>query len=355
MLNLRLLANIINDAHIKGNKALEGTNFADAINYMRDYADYLARYDSPSYVSSHIKRLLEELSSVSHVEMFLNLKPNKQALHDKTRDLTNDFFAPSTAPVLTLPGGWANHNDDDNNHAMLYQFKMDKHGFVTLSVFNAGAGLEYHNKADTPDKSRYLAVKSFQIGHYKDIKQPHFQGFLKTLMYSKLPHLRQDDSNPEIDADTFYKQIIPQVYALNQQSQDQQSRVQAIQPPEVTTSGQLAGTCSQRALQQYIKQAFDTLGEYQRFIFHYKLYVFKDYINNALPQEQMLQAMVEQQLAHARDELLRILNLPGLFSNSDKKMLWQQIDDCYQKWLDNDKLIEGAPGLEKNSDDHHEN
>ena len=181
-----------------------------------------------------------------------------------------------------------------------------------------------------------------------------FQGFLQTLMYSQLPHLRRDDSNPEIDADTLYKQIIPQVYALNQQSQDQQSRVQEIQPPEVTTSGQLAGTCSQRALQQYIKQAFDTLGEYQRFIFHYKLYIFKNYINNALPQEQMPQVMVEQQLAHARDELLRILNLPGLFSNSDKKMLWQQIDDCYQKWLDYVKVIEGAPGLEENSDDHHE-
>ena len=344
MINLRLLANIINDAHIGGNKSLQGAIFAKVIDYMRSYVSHLIQHHNHSY--EQVKLLLNELSSVSNIETFINSKPDEQELHDKARALTQYFLQASQEKVLTLPGGWRNYYGDDNHHAMLYQFKMDN-GFVILSVFNSGAGLEYHDRADTPEKQRYLAIRSFQIGHYTQIEQSHFQGFLKTLLYSRLPHLRQDDLNPKIDAKTLYEQILPQVYALNKYSQ-----VRVIEQPQVTTSGQLAGTCPQRALQQYIKQAFDTLEDYQRFIFHYKLYAFEDYINYGLAEENLPRVMVEEQLNNARNELLRILNLKELFSNSAKQALWQRIDDSYQKRLDYNQLAEHTSVSEKDSDYH---
>lgn len=180
-----LFAHIENDANLSGVYNLEGQKFINTISYLQQYLDQLQskREVPPAYVNlisdtNYLKTVeskrAEIIQSGSLDEDIVNLADT----------ITNDILTLDIGERLLLPGGWLNF---DGGHGMVYQITRTEHGF-RFTVFNAGAGIEYHHKKSSIEKELYNPTKTWEFPFPKTPHEKKSLVFYRTSPQGKVTH-----------------------------------------------------------------------------------------------------------------------------------------------------------------------
>jgi len=169
---------------------------------------------------------------------------------------------------ILVPGGW---NDSHGGHAIIYSFCKDENGNIRFSINNSGAGLQYHPKRSESDKELYCPIKEYLIPRNSRGDRKGFANFIYSLLVQRAQKLRDKSV---VTAEYLYCDVISKISFLD---------AHALAPPErmedyCYTGGQLSGTCSQRSIHQMLKARFSSLDSYRRFIYGFKHFALRHYI-----------------------------------------------------------------------------
>ncbi len=323
-INANLFAHIENDASLKGTFKLEGNKFERTVKYL---SDYLIKLKSKQQnVPPEYTTLLNQLEFLVDIEQ----KTNAISISGNT-DLSVTKLAQSIAEnilnmppdsKLLIPGGW--HNSD-GGHAMVYEFTPAGDGFNFTAV-NAGAGLQYHGKKSGKEKDVYNPQKTWHVPTPNTPRSnAELIAFIERLIRARLPVEAQKMNKP-IDEKVLYEEIFPQISHIDGQEID----ISGITPAHVFTGGQLSGTCSQRCIHQMMKILTPEEKKYQEFIFDFKQYALYEYAHDCIQGKEPYNRAVAAQIRLAIENNLKILNIPGLFTEKRIAKELQKIAELEQ-------------------------
>ncbi len=273
-INASIFGHIMLDSELSGRFGVQGNTFKNTFGYFHYYFESIkknrSRMESMSQIN--ITRLntlaTAMLKLVEREEEILSLNNTWSTQHKVTlfaNKTAYEVMALADGQDLLLPGGWVNR---DGGHAMIYQFHKEPHGTWLFSMYNAGAGIEFHDKQSSTDNERYFPVKSYVL----PANTSHTE--LGILIYRLI--LPQLPFNPArgttfCNAPYLYQEIDKSLPFLQAETR--------LATGTYTTVGQLSGTCTQRSIHQMLKHQFDTLEEYQQFILEFRLHALHDFID----------------------------------------------------------------------------
>ncbi|KTD07607.1 DUF3638 domain-containing protein [Legionella jamestowniensis] len=316
-----LFAHIENDANLSGVYNLEGQKFINTISYLQQYLDQLQskREVPPAYVNlisdtNYLKTVeskrAEIIQSGSLDEDIVNLADT----------ITNDILTLDIGERLLLPGGWLNF---DGGHGMVYQITRTEHGF-RFTVFNAGAGIEYHHKKSSIEKELYNPTKTWE---FPFPKTPHekkeLSFFIGRLLKARLPTA----TRKAFDEKILYEETLASISHIGGYE---------VVPEKIPdfgyTSGQLSGTCAQRCIHQMLKLNSSSAKVYERFIFKFKHYALLDYVKACFDtKEEPLTPAVINQIRFAIENNLKILNISNLFDAEKTQHYFTELSQIKEK------------------------
>ena len=313
-INISLLAHIAADSELQGRYGVQGQVFANTIGYFKQY---LIRTHSGT------ESLRQLVASVSQLHTLA------KEIHALTRQGANsaravmDQFSSRVADQivelqpnqeLMLPGGW--RNTTTPGHAMIYHFKREENEVIRFYIYNAGAGVEYHEKISLPDNERYFSTKVYEFP--ANVSCVQLNHLIERLLLACVPHLRAH----EWDETKLYEQSIDEVIPhLVDLTETQPQLASELFDEVLTTTGQISGTCTQRCIHQMVKHHFgNDLGAYQRFILDFKISAIDDYLrtytrNGRLHCHPHIQELINLAIVNT----IKICDIPSLFVDSHEK------------------------------------
>jgi hypothetical protein len=320
-----LFAGIENDPFLTGMYNLEGTRFLKNVEYLDKYLNQLRTAGEP--VPPEYLTLLNQMKSFVTIEQSLEgvFKGTKPASDVDTiaNTIATDLMSMPENSTLLVPGGW---HDADGGHAMVYPFKVTKNGF-DFTAINSGDGLEYHAKKSSREKELYNPTKSWQFSRPTTPQEiAELVGFITRLLKARLPVPAGQQKRP-MSAKALYEEIFPSISYLGGVEVEANRKV----PEYAFTGGQLSGTCAERCLHQMLKIHSKSLTEYQRFIFKFKLYALFDYSQECFEGREPFNSAVAHQMHLAIENNLKILNIPGLFSETEVRAQVSKLETLQQK------------------------
>lgn len=335
-----LFAHIHNDAFLSGTYKLQGNLFTNAISYFNKYFDLLDK--NGELITPAYRELLKNLAYLEPIEQALqtvyvdvDTKPLAEKVAKDLRDLPEQ-------ESLVIPGGWRNR---DGGHAMVYQFTKEADGYI-FTVFNAGAGIDYHAKKSTRDKELYNPRKMWSIPTPTTAKKrAELEHFIGRLLQARVPASKQNVKK-NVDEKALYEGIFPTISYLNGKELDADAGMKE----HAYTGGQVSGTCTQRCLHQMLKINSASGADYQHFIFKFKLHSLQEYVDACLRGKQPFNHAVAEQIYLAIDNSLKIINIPKLFAKDEfqrhvatlmqlKKAVDQAARSAMQTPVDNPEVV----------------
>jgi hypothetical protein len=323
MINASLFALIQNDAFLSGTYGLEGHRFINTVQYLKEYFDTLkigSEPLSPEYLE--LIQDVEDLVKVEHdlEDHFLGHKSKTSGQIAAT--IANDLKKLPFGAKKLIPGGW---HDKDGGHAMAYQFIRERNGFRFV-VFNSGAGIKYHAKKSTNHKELYNPTKTWLFPMPKTPKDENeLSNFIERLLKARLPN-GPGQRVKGMSAKVLYEEILPSISYLHGEETDANDGF----PEHGYTGGQLSGTCAQRCIHQMLKVNSTSEDAFQRFIFKFKIHALQDYANACLTGKQPFNHAVAEQIYLAIENNLKILNTPGIFTESEINYYFDNLTDLKQ-------------------------
>ncbi|MDA9272252.1 hypothetical protein N9Q05_02605, partial [bacterium] len=329
--NINLLCHICLDSDTKGRFGVQGNIFSNTFGYLNQYLT-----DNKN-LPSHLEKFQSIMSNlVANENAILKINDSKDNdLADFANKIKNEIIQQlQSSPEMNimLPGGWRNPN---GGHAMIYQFQKTKEGKLRLSVYNAGAGIDKHERTSFTTTERYYPIKAY------DIKQPinedELSNLISTLVLPQLPPSHPIRKNETYGADKLYDHIARVLPYLKAEP------VLATEflDEKVTTAGQISGTCSQRSIHQLLKINFNDLPNYQRFILDFKMHALRDFIGtHEAPRSKEIANLLKKICINN----LKIIMQPEVFNDDlpeDKELKKQLIEELAQlkKQVTADKAI----------------
>lgn len=304
-IDLSLFCHILNDPFLKGTFELEGNSFERTIYYLDTYC----RGHADHAIAARVHDLLTELRYLQEKAARIATITTESGLERLSSDIATQIDHLATDKTISIPGGWETPH---GGHAMTYQFKKarDAEGECLLfTVYNAGAGLDYHERRSEKDKELFYPTQTYRIP--LPVNQIELKNYIKKLLLAQLPALRPTDQQA-FDEKNLYEDVLPGIHFLSGRL------LPAATSEHLLTASQLSGTCNQRSLQQLLKGQFATKRDYQRFIYQFKLHALKDYVAQARRSSHLEHAEVQHQIRQAVHSLQRILNVKDLFSADEK-------------------------------------
>ncbi|WP_040534262.1 DUF3638 domain-containing protein, partial [Legionella drancourtii] len=310
VMDASLFAHIHNDAFLSGTYKLQGNLFKNTIAYLNQYCNYLS--NNGTSIPAAYRKLMHNLLYLQQVEEGMEGVVVDAETKPLAAKICDDLRQMKSPDNILIPGGWHNRN---GGHAMVYQFSLDTDGYL-FTVFNAGAGLDYHAKRSIQDKELYNPRKTWFIPIPKTEKeQAELEHFISRLLQARVP-ASDNNAKKGVNADVLYTEIFSSISYINGTEINADERF----PEYAYTGGQLLGTCSQRSIHQMLKINSDTLDTYQHFIFKFKLYSLHEYTQLCLDGTQPFNEAVADQIYLAIDNSLKILNIPGLFTQNELRL-----------------------------------
>ena len=323
-IDLSLFSHIENDPFLSGTYKLEGNQFGRTIEYLTRYCnsldsaipEVLAIQERMTTLVEIEKRLAEiaKLGSPQRYTAPGTKNPNDE-LEALSQEIASKVCQLQRNKYYSLPGGWISSGGGDS-HAMIYQFKRTAEG-IELHIHNSGAGIENHERKSAKDRELYYPVLAYKIP--SPVDQDKLAQYVSGLLKAQLPGLR-GKKEQQFNEDILYHEVISRIAFLNATPKPVSHEAQ-----HAFTASQLSGTCAQRSLHQMLKENFQRLEDYQRFIYGFKRFALNDYmlVLKENPDE-LSDPRVQNLLKHAMDTLVRTLNIPGLFEDTlIASQLWQ--------------------------------
>jgi len=317
-INVNMAGHILIDPELNGRFGVQGNTFINTFTYFNAYFEH--RFKSPDETLSaanwsQLKRQNRTMSQLmayeGEIETLNNRTPAEltafiNTLTDQIIALPNPT-ANATEPgeQLLLPGGWQGR---EIGHAMLYEFTKNEKGELLFSIYNSGAGIQFHEKHTTRDKTHFFPVKTYNIPTPTNAAELHH--LIAKLIAPQTP--KHQKKNIIYDANVIYHGIEESMPFLDAKPVLVSESI--TQP--ITTSGQISGTCSQRSIHQMLKVHFDTLPHYQRLILDFKMYALREFIaEHPIPRS----IEINQMMQLAIENNLKILQQPGVFDDETTK------------------------------------
>lgn len=334
-INISLLAHIAADSELQGRYGVQGHVFCNTIGYFKQYLQRI-RVTDPTLI-----KLVHEVEKLHTTSNELATMASNQCSEAEVSEYANNIaqqiksLAPNQAVIL--PGGWLSYTQP--GHAMIYHFKNENNQ-LRFYIYNAGAGIHYHEKISGTNNERYYATKVYTMPANVDVTM--LSRLILRLVKAQMPHLH----TTAFDAKTLYLQnideIIPFIIDL---TTTQPVLAQNLFEEMLTTSGQISGTCSQRSIHQMLKHYFPTLAAYRRFIVAFKLYAIQDYLNQYA--HGVISEPIQALIAEAIINTIKICNLPDLYLNEAEKE--NHLNSLYELQDRLQKLSPEAPQAPKHN------
>jgi len=312
-INVSLFAHILLDSELSGRFGVQGNTFSNTFGYLNQYFKTLPN-TPPS-----IQRLAAAMDTLVIREN--NIKAiNGSTLDAFTLKTTKEIGDLQPEQNLLIPGGWS--GIDSPGHAMIYQFEKDIHGDLLFSIYNSGSGIGQHEKTSSAKKELYSPVKTYKFPNPVDSTE--LQQLIRRLTVPQLAAGHPARNHRKFDAKEVYTNIETSLEFMKAKLVPVD-----LSASHATTGSQLSGTCSQRSIHQLLKINFDSLPEYQRFIFDFNMYALKDFITtHPQPRAPEITAFIQKAITNN----LRILEEPGVFNDaSEQEEVVQAIEDLKQQ------------------------
>ncbi|MDR3442693.1 MAG: DUF3638 domain-containing protein [Legionella sp.] len=315
VLDASLFAHIQNDAFLSGTYKLEGNFFSNTVVYLNQYINILKTNGDD--VTPEYLKLADNLAFLVKADECLSKCTTEEELQTLVTQILNDILKLQSGEKILLPGGWL---VVDIGHAMVYQIEREADTYF-FTVFNAGSGLQYHAKKSTEEKELIHPAKAWSVPVSDTEKGKMELGyFIERLLQARLP--ASFDKKKHITAKVLYEEILPSISYINGEEVDVTKKL----PEHSYTAGLLSGTCSQRSLHQMLKVNSKSINEYQRFIFKFKQYVLVEYMHLCLSDSQPFNEAVAAQIDLAIENNLKILSIPGLFTQDEFKQHFHSLN-----------------------------
>lgn len=313
-INISLLAHIAADSELQGRYGVQGQVFANTIGYFKQY---LIRTHSGT---ESLRQLVASVSQLHTLAKEIHALTHQGA--NQARAVMDKFSSRVAGQIaelqpnqeLMLPGGW--QNTATPGHAMIYHFKREANGVIRFYIYNAGAGVEYHEKKSLPDNERYFSTKVYEFD--RNVSREQLNHLIERLVLARVPHLRAH----EWDEKKLYEQSIDEVIPHLVDLTETQPRLASELFDEVlTTTGQISGTCTQRSIHQMVKHHFGhDLGAYQRFILDFKISAIDDYLRTHTRHGQLhCHPHIQELINLAIVNTIKICDIPSLFVDNNEK------------------------------------
>ena len=303
-----LFAHIENDAHLSGTYGLEGNQFANTTQYLKQFLEHLKASggDFPPEYTKILESTNYLVETEKKIDAIGSSPDHKKELNTLSQKIAEDILNLPMGEPLSLPGGWKN---SEGGHAMMYEFVRTAEGY-RFNVINAGAGLQYHAKKSSREKELYNPVKSWSFPEpTTPAAKKELSQFIERLIKIKLPPKMQYRAASD---KLLYENVLPSISYIAG------SEIAADDiPAHGYTAGQLGGTCTERCIHQKLKINSPSAEFYERFIFKHKLYALDQYSKACLTGKQPFTLAVQEQINLAIENNLKIVNTPGLFNQAE--------------------------------------
>ncbi len=308
-INTSIFGHILLDSELGGRFGVQGNTFKNTLGYLNQYFQTLSlRPVKLDRLAAATEALVIREDAIHRLD---SSHQTTSALAIVCCDFATDIMTSGTGSDFMLPGGWS--NDDGSGHGMIYQFQKQPDGSLLFSIYNAGAGREYHEKLSSTSNERFFPVKAYILP--APISSNELSILLSRLILPMLPahpDRNQQSNQKSFDATTLYQNIEKSMPFLNALPVDAAKRLSA----NVTTAGQISGTCVQRSIHQMLKTNFGTLADYQRFIFDFKLYALSDFIKtHTPPRSRVITGLIQDAIINN----LEILKQPQVFNDPEEQ------------------------------------
>lgn len=327
MMNPKLFAHIMNDAHLVGTRTLEGMVFNETINSLLQYvrACETEQFKSSSEsIQDNIAPLLKVLQCLkqnssnlnqlgSDVYGFTAIEVEKQETFSKSiKKIRNQIDALKVRSQdqpnsVLMPGGWSNK---DGGHALVYEFQQDENGDLVFIVHNSGAGLNFHQKMPDPYKKRFCPIKAYRIPK-EELNDDKLNWFIGELMKPRLT-LRNEKN---YSAKRLYTEVFTKIAYLNGKLVDSFQYTNQ----DNFTAGQHSGTCTEKALHQMVEHALPNKKTYKQFIYEYKRYALEKYSEQVITDNSIDDPGVRNQISLAIENMARLLLKADYFDEDTRK------------------------------------
>ncbi len=194
-------------------------------------------------------------------------------------------------------------------HAILYEFRKETNGIMSIIVYNTGAGAEYHEHQTTfyqgIFKQKHFPAYVYQFPD-KKIEEPEFQGYLEELLKADIAsNWKKASSNPDVksvakisDQKDLYEHVLPLAAHLDGKRVD---------PKVVVTknsfiTGQRSGKCSEALFHPVVRAKLGARS-YQRFMCAYRKEMIAHFANTQAEKNQLSNPVIQRQLRNAVSNL----------------------------------------------------
>ncbi len=324
IISAKLFAQIENDAYLAGTFNLQGLSFSEAAENLHGYLEYLKNSNQP-FPENYEKILssMEDLVSIHKQLTNINISDTSKDLTTLGAKIANSLFELQIDEYKLLPGGW--HKNSGGGHRMIYQVTRKADGFH-FSAINSGSGLQFHQKKSALHKELYNPRMTWHFPMATTENEKAEVGyFIERLFTEQListANLKKKDSSVE----RLYKIVLPSISHISGTLIESDPL-----PDYALTASQFAGSCVQRCLHQMLKINSPSNQDYVNFIFGFKHYTLKLYIDNCLNALQPFTAAVRFQINLAIENNLKILNTPGMFSETAINSFSEELKDLAER------------------------
>lgn len=313
-INMNLLMHIADGSSSQGLSGLQGQTFVNTIGYLKQYLSAHPEQNSPT-----LSKLLQTVSKfhelAKQIEKFIKGPTSPDVLSQLCADIATQILKlDTTNDELMLPGGW--HNMEGPGHGLIYHFKREKNNILRFYIYNAGAGVDYHDKVSSTENERYFSTKVYEFSD--NVSQEQLSALVERLVVAMAPTLRDN----HFDATRLYLQsieeMIPHIIDL---TCTQPVLASELFDESVTTSGQLSGTCAQRSIHQMLKHYFQTVEIYRRFIIDFKIHAITDYLQQYTKDGRLIcSSKIRDLINLAIANTIKICDTNNLFENPNDKI-----------------------------------
>lgn len=275
-ININLFAHILLDSESSGRYGVQGNTFHNTLGYLTQYIN--ARFSASDHPLdknmekiNHFMTLMDDLVLKEKIYAEISLRP--EAFESHASKIKEDILALKPGQKVFLPGGWVGYGTESFGHAMIYQFEKNENNDIVFSVINAGAGVQFHEKTSSKEKELFSPKKTWRFKPLNTIDEDEFLILIKKLMAELI--LGHPQQTARMNETKLYRDIEKSCHFLNATAL---KSLPFEHVEQATTGSQLAGTCSQRSIHQMLKMNFDTLDNYQKFIFEFQKFALHDYL-----------------------------------------------------------------------------
>lgn len=323
-----LLAHINADPFLSGSHQLEGQDFKKTSQYLNLYLKQLPSARLTDKLLQ-LQQACDALIAIQSELCLIDELNDEQKLAGLINSTIEKIAQLKPQQYLLLPGGWRSAN---SSHAMLYKITKHDDGKLYFTIINTGSGIKYHQTIENEQGIFYNPNKIYELPRLENIGQQHLKDFLEQLFKQRLPSIHNASA---INANYLYQKVMPSIAFIDGKLINDEKENKTT----FFTKGQLAGTCAQRCLHQLIKQQFDSIDDYRKFIFNFKLSALDKHWQYLIDNDLLSQSKRHPLLIKIIRRQLRILNRYSeenpetfLFDDDTKiKILTKLLD--YQKQL----------------------